>query len=98
MEEKNVVRVEIFGTGYTIRGEEDQAYIREVAAYVDAKMREINDRLPVASLGKVAVLASLTLADELFKERKEQGNLSARISQQADSLSRELERSMEEGL
>ena len=96
MEEKNVVRVEIFGTGYTIRGEEDQEYIREVAAYVDAKMREINDRLPVASLGKVAVLASLTLADELFKERKEQGSLSSRVAQQAESLTRELETCLEE--
>ena len=96
MNEKNVVRIEIFGTGYTIRGEEDQEYIREVAAYVDAKMREINDRLPIASLGKVAVLASLTLADELFKARKEQGNLSARVARQVDSLSQELETCLEE--
>ena len=40
-----------------------------VAAYVDQKMREINEKLPVASVAKVAVLTSLNLADELFKER-----------------------------
>lgn len=66
---KNVVQVEIFGHSYTIRGEANQEYIMEVAAYVDRKMREITEKLPVASLSKVAILASLNIADELFKER-----------------------------
>lgn len=66
---KNVVQVEIFGHSYTIRGEANHEYILEVAAYVDRKMREITEKLPVASLSKVAILASLNIADELFKER-----------------------------
>jgi len=41
-----------------------------VAAYVDRKMREVTEKLPVASLSKVAILASLNIADELFKERR----------------------------
>ena len=70
MEEKGVVHVDIFGSQYTIRkGSEDSEYIVRVAAYVDQKMREINEKLPVASVAKVAVLTSLNLADELFKER-----------------------------
>jgi cell division protein ZapA len=69
MDAKNVVQVQIFGHSYTIRGEADQEYILGVAAYVDRKMREITEKLPVASLSKVAILASLNIADELFKER-----------------------------
>ena len=66
-----VVQVDIFGSQYTIRkGSENPEYIARVAAYVDQKMREINERLPVASVSRVAVLASLNLADELFKERE----------------------------
>jgi cell division protein ZapA len=66
-----VVQIDIFGSQYTIRkGSEDPEYIARVAAYVDQKMREINERLPVASVSRVAVLASLNLADELFKERE----------------------------
>ena len=66
-----VVQIDIFGSQYTIRkGSEDPEYIARVAAYVDQKMREINERLPVASVSRVAVLASLNLADELFKERQ----------------------------
>jgi cell division protein ZapA len=71
MEDRGVVQVDIFGSTYTIKkGEEDSDYIQRVAQYVDQKMREINDRLPVASVSKVAVLTSLNLADELFKERE----------------------------
>jgi cell division protein ZapA len=69
MDAKNVVQVQIFGHSYTIRGEADQDYIMGVASYVDRKMREITEKLPVASLSKVAILASLNIADELFKER-----------------------------
>ena len=70
MDEKGVVNVDIFSSQYTIKkGSEDSDYIVRVAAYVDQKMREINEKLPVASVAKVAVLTSLNLADELFKER-----------------------------
>jgi cell division protein ZapA len=71
MDETSAVHVDIFGSTYTIKkGGEDPDYIIQVAAYVDQKMREINEKLPVASLSKVAVLTSLNLADELFKERQ----------------------------
>lgn len=66
---RNVVQVQILGQQLSIRGEADQAYILGVAGYVDRKMREITEKLPVASLSKVAILASLNIADELFKER-----------------------------
>jgi cell division protein ZapA len=69
MDSKNMVQVQIFGHSYTIRGEADQAYILSVAAYVDRKMREVTEKLPVEALSKVAILASLNIADELFKER-----------------------------
>ena len=72
MDAKNVVNVQIFGHSYTIRGEADQEYILGVAAYVDRKMREITEKLPVASLSKGAILASLNIADEVCTERAQQ--------------------------
>ena len=93
MDSKNVVQVQIFGHNYTIRGEADQEYILGVAAYVDRKMREITEKLPVASLSKVAILASLNIADELFKERAQQdaqqkalGSHAARLNAVLDEL------------
>jgi len=93
MDAKNVVQVQIFGHNYTIRGEADQEYILGIAAYVDRKMREITEKLPVASLSKVAILASLNIADELFKERAQQdaqqkalGTRAARLNAVLDEL------------
>ena len=86
MEPKNVVQVQIFGHSYTIRGEANQDYILDVAAYVDRKMREITEKLPVASLSKVAILTSLNIADELFKERSRGQSHAEQLSQRAERL------------
>ncbi len=95
MEDKGVVQVDIFGSQYTIKkGTEDPSYIARVAKYVDAKMREINEKLPVASVSKVAVLTSLNLADELFKERDlhaEGGASMTRLATSSAKLARLLE-------
>jgi len=72
MDPKNVVQVQIFGHTYTIRSEAEQTYILDVASYVYRKIPAITEKLPVASLSKVAILASLNIADELFKERASQ--------------------------
>jgi cell division protein ZapA len=86
MDAKNVVQVQIFGHSYTIRGEAEQEYILGVAAYVDRKMREITEKLPVASLSKVAILASLNIADELFKERARRENQEQELASRAARL------------
>ena len=86
MDAKNVVQVQIFGHTYTIKGDADQEYILGVASYVDRKMREVTEKLPVASLSKVAILASLNIADELFKERSQRQNHDEQLSRRAERL------------
>jgi cell division protein ZapA len=97
MDAKNVVQVQIFGHSYTIRGEADQDYIMGVAAYVDRKMREITDKLPVASLSKVAILASLNIADELFKERSRHEDQQQQLDRRAAHLNAVLDDLLQEG-
>src|SRR5437762_9974855 len=97
MDAKNVVQVEIFGHSNTIRGEADQDYITSVAAYVDRKMREITEKLPVASLSKVAILASLNIADELFKERAQKNDRERQLEHRAARLNAVLDDLLQEG-
>jgi cell division protein ZapA len=94
--DKNVVQVQIFGHSYTIRGEAEQGYIIDVAAYVDRKMREVTEKLPVASLSKVAVLASLNIADELFKERHERERVDRQLQDRASRLNAVLDGLLED--
>jgi len=96
MEDKSVVRVEIFGKSYTIRGEEDRRYIESVAEYVDGKMRALQEKLPSASISNVAVLTSLHIADELFKERQDRDDLSSFVQARATQLASSLEEVLQE--
>ncbi len=90
-EDQSVIKVQIFGGEYKIRGQADPDYIAEVARYVDNKMREINEKLSVATLGKVAILASLNLADELFKERRERELALSQVRERAAGIVSKLE-------
>lgn len=91
------VQVQIFGNRYAIRGEADRRYILEVAAYVDAKMKEITGKQPVASLTRVAVLASLNIADELFKERAGRARDEQHVTLRAQQLGAQLDRALDDG-
>lgn len=86
MEEKKTLRVNIYGTEYPIRGIADEEYILKVAEYVDAKMREIDQKVAVKSALKVAILAALNITDELFRERLEKGESVNRYEKKIDNL------------
>ncbi len=69
------VVVQIFDEEYQI-AESDAVKVQKIASYVDGKMREIADlhpgRIPTA---KLAVLAAMTIADELMQTVGEQSRL-----------------------
>src|SRR4030095_1700023 len=74
------IRVEIYNQTYSIRSDGDNEYIMHLAEYVDSKMREISSgTLTVDSL-KVAILAALHVADELFQLRNSQAQTDAQLA------------------
>lgn len=64
------VQVEIFGQIYTIKGEDDPAYIRELASFIDAKMKDVQKGTGTVEPHRVAILAALTITDELYRLRE----------------------------
>ena len=88
--EGTILKVNIYGTEYPIRGDVDIEYIRRVAEYVDRKMREVDQNTTAKSSLKVAILAALNIADELFRERDEKASLLHSFEAQADRLSQVL--------
>ena len=72
MAEKTVVTVLIAGDEYNIRAEATPEYTRECARYVDATITEITrSSRTVMEPHKAAILAALSLADQLFQTRRE---------------------------
>jgi cell division protein ZapA (FtsZ GTPase activity inhibitor) len=58
-------------------------------------MREVMDKLPVASPSKVAILASLNIADELFKERTQRSAHEQQLSRRAQRMNAALDELLE---
>lgn len=70
--EEQKVSVQIFGELHVIRGKGSEGYIKDLAADVDKRMREIALRFPRLAAHQVAILVALNLADELSKLKEEQ--------------------------
>jgi cell division protein ZapA len=71
------VQVEIFGQVYTIKGEDDPSYIRDLASFIDAKMKEVQKGTGTIDPHRVAILTALTVSDELYRLRAENAALGA---------------------
>jgi len=80
------VEVQILGQNYSIKVDEDEAYVKSLARYVDEKLREIYNTTPTVSQLKAAIMASLNIADELFKLRMEQENIERLIEEKTKIL------------
>jgi cell division protein ZapA len=86
-----VIPVEIHGQQYPIRTSLDPAYVAELAAYVDEKMRLASRETTAGDTLKVAVLAALNIADECFRAREDQQRDSTRLADRARELERMLD-------
>jgi cell division protein ZapA len=90
------VKVQIFGQTYAIRGELDEAYVQELAAFVDEKMRAIADATATVDTQKLAVLAALAIADELHSTQKERGDREELLREQAERCLTLVERALKQ--
>jgi cell division protein ZapA len=86
-----VVPVEIHGQQYPIRSNLDPAYVAELAAYVNEKMRVASRETPGGDTLKVAVLAALNIADEYFRARDDQQQRREQLASRAGELERMLD-------
>ena len=83
-----VVTVEIHGQRYAVRSDLDQAYISELAAYLDQKMRLAADELSSADSLRIAIIAALNLADELYRARADGVGVEGRVLEKAAEIER----------
>jgi len=81
----DAVSVEIYDQIYNLRGTDD-AYIQQIAALVDAKMRAVAAHGGTADSLRVAVLAALNIADDLLSLRARYDALAGSRDRSEDSM------------
>ena len=75
---KNTLTVSIGGREYTLTSPENEEWTRRVAAYVDRKIAEVSLHSSM-STEIAAVVASLSITEELFEAQKENQALRNRL-------------------
>ena len=86
-ESANLVKVSILGKEYTVKAPADAEYIKQIAEYVDEKMKDVHESLGQdKSLSRVAILSAMNISDELFNARKEKANITDNIGGRISSI------------
>ena len=94
-----LIQVEVYGQRYSLRAEDetDARHVEQLAAHVDRKMREIAQTTPTVDSFKVAVLAAVNIADEMYRARDEARDRDSGFAQRAEELERMLDLVLAEG-
>ena len=86
-DEGNQVQISIFGQDYSVKAPADPEYIQKIAEYVDGKMREVQSGFTsTQSSTRIAILAAMNIADELFNARQSGDVDSTTFEQKISSL------------
>jgi cell division protein ZapA len=88
MADGRVMHVDIQGQRYAIRSELDAKYINDLAAYVDERMERVGRELASTDGVRLAVLAALNIADELFRARDDSSGATSQLLSRAADIER----------
>ena len=80
---RRLIEVDIFGQTFTVNSEDDEKYVRQLASYVDQRMRQVGGTARTAVPLRVAIMAAMSIADEYYKASRRE----AEIEQEAARLS-----------
>ena len=82
---KHSVTVQIAGARYALKTDEDDRWVKAVAALVDERFRDIQKKARTPDTQAVAVLTALQIAEELFRERRHTSELRKSIREKSHS-------------
>jgi cell division protein ZapA len=90
------VKIEIYDQSYNVNADQGEEYVKELAAYVDSKMRAVAEATRTVDSLKVAVLAALNMADELFTLRLRQSEIEGPLRKRVEKCVAMVEKALEQ--
>ncbi|NIM03090.1 cell division protein ZapA [bacterium] len=89
------IPVKIYNREFIIEGGSwDPLYVSALAKYVDEQMNRIANTSNIVDTSRVAVLAALNIADELFTLRESKDTSGQEISKRSDELVKLLDQAL----
>jgi len=89
------VKIEIYDQSYNVNADGNEEYLKDLAAYVDAKMRTVAESTRMVDSLKVAVLAALNIADEAFTLRQRQQEIDGPLRKRVEKCVAMVEKALE---
>jgi cell division protein ZapA (FtsZ GTPase activity inhibitor) len=89
------VKVTLAGQKFAVRTDARPKYVRELAAFVDQKMEEARRSGKVVTTQALALLAAMSIADDLFQQREREENLRREVREKSRRILRYLEKEAE---
>jgi len=80
-------KVVIYNQTYSLRSDHGPEYIRELAGYVDKRMNEIARATMTVDSLRVAILAAIQIADELYQARDDMKETEEEIARRSSKYS-----------
>ena len=88
------IDVEIYGQRYSVNGEADESYVKQLAEMVDKQMKQVAAGMRSATPAKLAVLAAFNLAHELLESerrfRQDEADTDRRVASLMESIDQQM--------
>jgi len=63
------LNIDVLGTSFSVRADEDEAYLKRILWYFKHKVEETKRRIRIADPIKISILTSFYIIDELLREK-----------------------------
>jgi len=90
------VKIEIYDQTYNVNADQNEEYLKELATYVNARMRVVAETTRTVDSLKVAVLAALNIADEMFTLRQRQQEIEGPLRKRVEKCVAMVEKALEQ--
>ena len=89
--EQRYVEIKVFGQTYTVKTDEEEGYVQQVARYVNEKMEDVLKKTRSVSTLNVAILTALNIADDLLREKDKRMTLLREVETKSKNLVEEID-------
>lgn len=80
------IQVDVYGQRLALQPTEDESYAQELARYVEGQMHTIAQGATRSTPTKIAILAAMNIADQLFQQERRRQAGEAEIERRAGVL------------
>jgi len=88
------VQISLFGQRFTIRSDAEEHYMREIAQFLEEKVRECSGDEEVPEVPDQFLVAAFKVVDDLFRVKKELEEHKSRAEQKSRGLVEILDKSL----